>query len=173
MTRGAPFVVWLLLVVWGAWLFAVQGALASLPALGQWVPDAGLLLLLALDARLERREARIAAGLVALARVAFTADPPLAVLAGYLAVVWIAGRLREIVEIDRPLSRALLAGLLAAALSAFWIASRTLALGPAAAFPAGGGIVLRGALATAAAALLLPPLLARLPGLTPLGRRAA
>ncbi len=176
MSRRASssiYVAWLLLVVWCAWLYAAQGALASEPVVGAWAPDLGLLLLLALDGRMARNDARLAALLVALTRIAFTADPPLAVFAGYLTAFWLSGRLREIVEIDRPLPRTILAGLLSCMLSAFWITSRIVAVSSEVTFTLSPDLVWRGAVTTAIAALFFTPLLFRLPGLSPLWRRAA
>ena len=172
MRGRSPRLAWLLLVVWCAWLYAAQGALASEPGIGPWAPDLGLLLLLALDGRMARDDARLAALLVALTRISFTADPPLAIFAGYLGAFWLSGRLREIVEVDRPLPRAILAGGLAALLSTFWIASRLVSLSSETAFALSPDMVWRGAVTTAVAALLFMPLLLRLPGLSPLWRRA-
>lgn len=171
----ARSITWFLLVLWGAWLFAVQGLLGAMPAVGLWVPDFGLLLLFSIDGRTGRREARGAALAIALCRISFSTDPPLAVLAGYLGAVWFFGALREILEIDRPLPRALLAGVVASVLTIFWVLCRQLALPSESVLLPPAETVWKGAATTAALALLFLPLFARLPGLSPLslplGRR--
>jgi hypothetical protein len=163
--RGGRTISWVLFVGWCAWLIALQGVLGATPSIGFWAPDLGLLLLFALDGRVSPREARRAAILVALTRIAFSTDPPLAILAGYLGAVWFFGALRRIVEVDRPLPRALFAGIVAPVLAAFWILSRRLALSSEAALFPAAEIFWKGALSTALLALLVLPLLARLPGL--------
>lgn len=170
MTR-APVLAWVLLGVWSAWLFAVQGLVASADSLGTWTPELGLVLVLALDGHMRGRGARGVALLVSAARIAVGTDPPLAVVAGYLGFVGLTAGLRSTVEIDRPLPRALLAAAAALGLSAYWRTCRILDAGDVV-----GGLDVLGvwphAVSTAIAALFLPPVLARLPGLTPLwGRR--
>ena len=172
--KRAPLLAWVLLFLYGVWALALQGLLAAPRLLGACAPDLGLVLLLALGARLVPARARVAAVLIALARAGFSADPPAAELAGYLGAVGLSAALRAGLEIDRPLARALLAGLLSLLLTAFWLAVRMVAL---AAEPGGRGLgealLWPGALATAAAALFLAPALRRLPGLADLWRGRA
>jgi hypothetical protein len=167
---------WVLLGVWCAWLLALQGRLASGAApgalLGRWTPDLGIVMLLALGPTHRGARMGLAVAIVSGARIAFTSDPALAVLVGYVAVAGVASRLRETLEIDRAVPRALLAALLALVLSAYWMAAARIALGVGAAqvlaAPRWAG---ESALATGAAALVLAPLLVRLPGLSPFRRR--
>jgi len=105
---------------------------------------------------------------IALARIATGADPPFAVLAGYLGVVGLSGPLRAIVLLDAPLARTLFAALCALCVGAYWVvASRiaepmlALGVGPLAAN-------WRPCIATGVGALLLAPFLKLLPGLSPL-----
>ena len=126
------------------------------------------MLLLALDRKLSRRDARIAALLVACARASLSADPPLALIAGYLGVVGVTGVLRSGLEIDRPVARAFVAGLCAAGLAFFWVLARAAQVPDAPGVPAGA--LVSSAVATGAAALLLVPLFGRLPGLSALSR---
>ena len=163
---------WILLFLWAAWLFALQGLAASSAGLGPWTPELGLVLLLALDGRVSPGRTRLAACLIAGARIAFSADPPLAVLAGYLGAVGFSGALREILDVDRGLARALLAGVLTLLLVGFWNLSRTLELAAEGLFAPAPGLAWRTAATTAIATLCLAPLLLRLPGITPLWRRA-
>lgn len=168
--RRWRYVAWILLVVWCAWLFAAQGFLSTEPAIGLWAPDLGLLFLFALDSRLDRSDGRLATLLIAATRVSFSTDPPLAVFAGYLGAFWLIGRLREIVEIDRPLPRVVLAGTAAFVLSGFWVLSRILALPPEVSVAPSPEMIWRSAVSTAVGALVLLPLLRSLPGLSPLWR---
>jgi hypothetical protein len=172
--RRSPLLAWLLVFLYALWIFALQGLLAGPRALGAWTPDLGLVFLLALGARIAPGRAPLAALVIALARSALAADPPLSLGAGYLGVAGFAGLLRSSLEIDRPLGRSLLAGISALALSSFWLAAGPLA-GAAGAGP-GASEALQawtwpGAAASALCALLLAPLLGRLPGLRPLRRR--
>ena len=171
--KRSPALAWLLLLVWSAWLLALQGLFAARAAVGAWTPDLGLVLLLGLGAGLGRRQAVLAALIVAGARTAFTSDPPLAVLVGYLAVIGVAGWLRGVLEIDRPLARVLVAAVLTLVLAAYWSLASRIALGPDALALPPPGWAWTNALATGAAALVLAPLLMRLPGLSPLRRARA
>lgn len=168
----APLFAWGCLLVWSTWLFALQGLLAANPRLGSWTPDAGLLFCFALLLALPESRARWAAVWIALARTAFGADPPLAVLAGYLGFVGLCHAARTVFDLERPLVRGLVAGLGAAGLARFWSAARAQALAAEGVrVPALETFAWTGAATTAVAALLLLPALARLPGLQPLRRR--
>jgi hypothetical protein len=170
---------WLLLSVWAVWIFALQAALGRSPALGSigpWVPDVGLVLALALAARLPTRDLPWVGLCVGLARASLSVDPPAAVIAGYLGAVAVARAFRSVIEIKSPPAIGLLAFVLALGLAG-WLglvhAQRAAAaLGPGAelAISVPGG-TWRGALATGITAALLSAALARLPGLTPLYRR--
>jgi len=159
--------------VWCTWLFALQGGIASAGLVGAFVPDLGLVVLLAICARLDRDRARRAAIVIAAVRIAFTADPPLAVVAGYVGVAWVLLALRGVVEVERLAPRALFGGLGALVLGAFWslahareLALRGIAVPP----PERLGAA---ALATALVAAAAVPWVARLPGLSPLTRPRA
>jgi hypothetical protein len=171
--RRSVLPAWACLVVWSAWLAALQGGLVSSRVFGAWVPDLGLVLLVGLAARIPRARARPLALAIAAVRVAFSTDPPLAILAGYLAAAEALVALRGIVEVDRLLPRALAAGLAALGLAAFWTLARgqELALRGLAApgSPLGPG-AWASAAATATAAALCLPHARRLPGLSPLWR---
>ena len=155
--------------LWSAWLFALQGFLAS-AWLGAWTPDLGLVLLLALDARLETAETRRAALLVALARATFSADAPAALVAGYLAVTGITRALRGGLEIDGFLPRAILAAGLAGALAAWWMLCYQLAQ-PGVQVAIALVDLWPTAVASGTAALVFTPLAIRLPGFASIRRR--
>lgn len=169
MTR-APGISWVLVGVWSAWLFGLQGLCASSASLGRWTPDLGLVFLLALEGRLTRSRARGLALCIAAARIAVGTDPPIAVVVGYLGIVGLASWLRSMVEIDNPLPRALLAAAGTLLLASYWQVCQGIAL--AGEVPAVQAFSLWPHLVgTAAAALVLAPMLARLPGISPLWRR--
>ncbi len=170
--RRAPLLAWLLLFLYGTWLLAFQGWLARPQHLGPWTPDLGLVLLVALGARLTPPRTRIASLLVALSRAAFSADPPLALCAGYLGVAGASSFLRAGIQVDGPLSRSLLTAVFAFVLACLWIGARAVAL---AASPLAASSELPVpwpvALSSAVAALFLVPCFHRLPGLRALRRR--
>ncbi len=176
MRRGV-WISWLMLAVWASWLTALQGVAVSKTMLGAWVPDVGVLLIVACAGSFQARDVSRAALVVALARIAYSVKPPVAVLAGFLGVSIVARGVLSFAEIGRPLVRTALSGALALALSDWFVlvhAARYGAeLGDTAAWKAAlmalPGL-LPGALASAGCALLLGPAFALLPGLTPLRR---
>lgn len=169
MIRRVPFTTWVLFYVWYAWGVAVQSFVADPARLGAWTPELGVLLIVAVEGVLPKREAvGVAIGL-ALLRMTFSADPPFAVFSGYLAIAWTLGALRELLLVDRALARTLLAFLLALAFGAWLEFAHARADGAALelAWPS----LAATAGATAFAALVGVPVARRLPGLTPLWQR--
>jgi hypothetical protein len=167
-----PLATWLLLAVWATWLSALQGIWASA---SPWAPDLGVALLVVLASRAGRSELPAVGLAIGLGRIAVSVDPPAAVLAGLLGVTLVVSALRGVLEVGGALPRAALAGA-SAALFAAWLGFvhdfrtadllrvQTLELHtPAAGWPS--------ALTTAVATLVLAPVLAHLPGLSPLSRR--
>jgi hypothetical protein len=170
---------WALLGVWAAWMFALQGMAAARSASSAWVPDLGLVLLLGLAARVSHEDLPKAALVVAFARCATSIDAPVAVIAAYFGAIGLARALRGVFEIGGVLPRTLLAGACAWLVTAWLEVVHVLRDARVAAQLTGAspdlGQVVRAllgawptALATAFAALLFGPWLARLPGLTPL-----
>lgn len=162
---------WLLFALWGLWLFALQGLCASHPRLGPWVPELGVVLLFALDERLESGARRGAACVLAASRVVFSAEPLLPLLAAYLGVSGTRAGLRSMVEVDRALVRAPLAAGTAFVAAGFWILCQRLALADAGIFSPEIEPPWRLALSTGLAVLFALPLVRRLPGLSPLTER--
>lgn len=178
------WVTWFLLAVWSTWLSALQGLALQQPAFASWVPDAGLVLLLALCARLEARDLPRVALAVALGRIAVSVEPPTAVLAACLGTALVVAGLRSVVELGDPFARTLLAFLVALAVArwhATVLSGRVLAdAGLYAESLRASWDAVRGPLpphaltraaATAGLALVFASALAHLPGLTPLRRR--
>lgn len=179
----SPVLPWILLVFWAAWAQAAQGLLAPVTP---WAPDLGVVLLLSLATRLPTEHLPKVALAVGLGRVALSVESPTAVFAGLLMLAAGARGLRSMLEVHGAVTRSLLAGLGAWGF-ALWLGyvheARVLAemSVQASQFPSvwaeleplSRAADWRGPLAAAAVALLLGPVLARLPGLGPLHRRKA
>ncbi len=169
------WVAWVLLAVWSAWLHALQGVLGHV-ATGAWTPDLGLCLFVALAPRVAAADLPRAALLLALTRATFSVDPPVAIGAAYLAAGLATGSLRTVLDLRSAPFRTALALVLSVALSAWLGLAHDVRVADALQFAGqsaawGGRGAWSVALATGAAALVLAPLLARLPGLSPLLQR--
>ncbi len=165
---SARFLAWILFAAYCAWLFAIEGWIGS----SRWVPDLGLVLLLAVLARAEIADAPFIALAAALARAAFGPEPPIVLLTGIFAITFLALFVRRTLELSRPSWRMLAALVLVLAFDAW--------LGLAQGVRSGAHEGLRvasllsawpAAITSALFALLFGPALARLPGLSPIRRR--
>jgi hypothetical protein len=166
----ARLLAWALLAVWLTWLFAIQARLGAGSAAAAWIPELGLVLAISVLAHLEEREGPILAIVLALSRSAFSSEPPVALLAGSLGLVLLGLSLRSVVELTGPLWRAIIAGGLVLVFD-LWLAlvhaARSLGAGPQVdVLP-----LLAAAATSGLLALFASPVLARLPGLTPLRSR--
>jgi hypothetical protein len=166
--NSARFLAWILFAAYCAWLFAFEGWIGS----SRWMPDLGLVLVLAVLARAEIADAPFIAFAAALARAAFGPEPPIVLLTGFLVVTFLALAARRTLELSRPLWRMLAALVLVLVFDAW--------LGLAQGVRSGAHEPLRAAamlsawpaaITSALLALLIGPLLARLPGLSPIRRR--
>lgn len=178
MNRVSPWR-WVLVAVWGTWLFAIQGFLAAHTWLDAWTPNLGLVLMLTLLGRVARAELYKVALALFFARAAVSIEPPVAILAVHLFVVALAYSLRGVIEISRPMPRSLLAGVNAFLFAAWFelvhrVRDARDAAAAAVEVARGEGLIEAlavgwpCALSTALLALVAGPLFARLPGLTPL-----
>ncbi|MBK7641717.1 MAG: hypothetical protein IPJ19_01485 [Planctomycetes bacterium] len=164
-------------VAFGAWLlvcFALQGQFAR-GGTAMWFPELGLVLLFSLLARMEERDAWIAGVLAALVRSAFSSEPPLVQLSGLLGFALLVMALRSSLEISAPLLRGVVAVLCIFACD-LWIflacCARTYwAHGSLAGFEPPVLPLALIALSSGVLALVAGPLLAQLPGLSPLRSR--
>lgn len=163
---------WILFTAWISWGFALQARLTAAGSAGPFVPEIGLVLALAVLARLDEREAPILALVVALSRLAYSAETAAALLAGSLGLCLLALGVRSVVELTGPLWRAVTTGALVA-LFDLWLAltHAVRPTGSAAGLPLGLGSLLAVAFSSGLLALFAGPALARLPGLTPLRSR--
>lgn len=163
---------WLMLGVWGSWIVAAQGILVAQTSLAAWLPDAGLVLLVACAGRFHKRDVPGAALLLALSRVAYTIEPPTAVFAAFLFTAILVHAIRSALEVNGPLLRTVV-GACAGWLFPAWLLVVRHARdgGETAALVSEILGLWRIAFTTALFALALGPLLAHLPGLTPLRTR--
>ena len=165
---------WISFSVWLLLCFALQGQLAR-GALAYAFPELGLVFLLALLARMEERDAWLAGALAALVRSAFASEPPLVQLSGLLGFALLVMALRGTLEISAPLLRASVTILCVFALD-LWLylacAARVYwARGDLAAAQPPLVSLLLVALSSGLLAFVAGPLLAQLPGLSPLRSR--
>jgi hypothetical protein len=153
-------------------MFALQSSFAAGNGASRFIPDFGLVLALSLLARLDAADIPLCALLTAFARSACSIEPNVPLCAGIMAVFALALAARSVVELTGPLWRMLAAGLFVFAFDAWLMVvqrqqlsthSIHLDLPLARAWPA--------AVASALLALVAGPLLAHLPGLSPLRRR--
>jgi len=117
--RGGRSIGWLMVLVWATWLEALSGWMGARPALAAWAPDLGLLLFLAIAARLgaklmaKKRETVGTFGLVVAMSAAEASVSSLGlapILAGWLGVLFFQGFWRRGLDVERPLLRLLIAG---------------------------------------------------------------
>ena len=117
--RGGRTVGWLMVLVWATWLEALSGWLGARPGWGPWAPDLGLLLFLAIAARLgakwmaNKRETVGTFGLVVALSAAEGAVSSLslaAILAGWLGSLFLQEFWRRGLDVERPLLRMSIAG---------------------------------------------------------------
>ncbi|MCY2961216.1 MAG: hypothetical protein NTY35_13730 [Planctomycetota bacterium] len=163
---------WTLFLVWAVSLAGLQGILAR-HAAGSWVPDAALVLSVVVLARCEVGDLALLALLTAFARAATSGEPPLVLFTGILGALLAALAVRGAFELSGPLGRTL-ATAIAAGMFQAWIsiARDAREVNHSIDFAAAAGTALPVALASALLAFALGPLLARLPGLTPLWSRS-
>jgi hypothetical protein len=165
-------VAWLLLAFWAAWCFALEGWLATGSA-ARWVPDLGLVLALSVLARAEASDAMWIALTAAIARAAFGPEPPIVLLTGFSIVVFLALAARRAVETSGAVSRAALALVLVLVFDMWLGIAQAMRAGGAESFHSAALFSsLPAAITSGAVALGFGPLLSRLPGLTPIRRRA-
>jgi len=169
---GSRLLGWVLFTAWISWSFALQARFAAASAAGPFVPEIGLVLALAVLARLDEREAPILALIVALSRLAYSGEPVAALLAGSLGLILLALAVRSVVELTGPLWRTVTTAALVAAFD-LWLAVTHAArpVGASAGLAVGFGSLLAAAFSSGLLALFAGPTLARLPGLTPLRSR--
>lgn len=160
---------WLALFVWLLLAFLTQSVLE-----GRWVPELGLVLLVALAARMEEREAFLAALLAAFVRASFSGEGWIVAAAGLLGAVLLVLSVRSLLEVSAPLYSSLLMFALVVAMTGFWwLATEARAYWtqspgiPSPAWMSVFQVALSSALLASVACWLVP----RLPGLAPLVSR--
>ncbi len=172
MRRGRSLA-WLMLLVWGTWLSALQAALITHGFLGPWVPDLVLILLVALACQLHRRDVAPAALMLALTRTATSVDSAAAILAAFGLLAALLQGLRRLAESNRLSVRFVLVGGTALIWSSWLAVVRCAQLAESASVQSVSeqmAPLLPGVLASACAGVVLFNALLRLPGMTPLRR---
>jgi hypothetical protein len=163
---------WALYFVWAALLAGLQGLLtrAGAPA---FVPDAALVLAVLVLARAEVADLAPLVLLTAFARAATSGEAPIVLVTGILGALLAALALRGALELSGVIGRTLAALVATGACQAWAVLARAARAdgGEADALAAWTSAVPVG-IASALLALVLGPLLARLPGLAPLRSRA-
>jgi len=167
MKSPSRLAAWCLLVVWFAWIHALQERMSASETFGLATPDLGMVLFVGLLAAVRKDDVYLLAVLAAIGRKTFSIDPGLAILCGFLGLAWIASLLRHMVELSSPLWRALIAGAGACGLASWLELVRLARLGPD--WPHFESI-LPLAFTSALVALALGGLAGFLPGLGPLRR---
>ncbi len=120
MKSSSRLVAWVLVVVWFAWVHALQERMSVSETFGIATPDLGMVLFVGLLAAVRKGDIFLLAILAAIGRKSFSIDPSLAILCGFLALAWVTSLLRHMVELSSPLWRALISGAGALGL-AFWL----------------------------------------------------
>lgn len=171
---------WVWVTLWATWSFAARGFFGDAFAVGPWMPDFGLALLVVLCARVPRDDLAWLALVFGLARVAVSIDPPVASLAVAFGAVALARTLRGVVDAQRLLPRALVTFVVVFAAEVWLSLAHFVRLRDDALAALGGGperpvasVLVEAcgaAAATAAFVLVFGGALAHLPGLTPLWR---
>ena len=165
MSGQSRLAAWLLVVVWFAWLHALQERLTQNEVFALATPDLGMVLFVVLLGAVRRSDVFLLAILAALGRKSFSVDPSLAILCAFLALAWLASALRHLVELESPLWRAVLAAAGACGLSLWLEVVRYAQVGQA--LPQLEGLVPL-AFTSGLTALAVGGALVRLPGLSAL-----
>ena len=165
--RDSRFGAWCMALVWAAWICGGQAFVANAWGSGAsatWMPDVLVVMLLAWCARFDPSVLPGVIAVACAARLAFTADPPVAVACGVIAIGSFAFLLRDVAEASAPLLRTALGGLGAVALAAWLILVQRVRDGDHASSMEVWA-ALPTALSTGICAFALGPLFAKLPGL--------
>ncbi len=120
MKSSSRLLAWFFLVLWFAWIHALQERLSVNETFALATPDLGMVFFVGLLGVVRKNDLFLVAILAAICRKSFSVEPGLAILCGFLALAWLASLLREMVELSSPLWRAVLAGLGALGLS-LWL----------------------------------------------------
>lgn len=155
-------VAWLVALVWFTWAAAIDTQLRGDGHSSAWLPDLGAALLVAWSVRVEVRHLWTLACLAALARASFSVEPPVALLAGHLAVVMGVRFGRKSFDLTRPFGRALVGGAVASGWI-LWAWIVLVARHGEGVMPTWGALV-SAAMGTAALTLFLGGLFTKLPG---------
>ncbi len=182
--RTPRWISWGMLALWAALILTVQLVLVyrvypGTAAAFLWMPDLTIAFAVALAVRIPRTEILPVVCVMAIVRIAFSTDPPVAILAAFLAVSLLIAGLRSGIDVGGLLPRTFLAFVCSLGMSVWGrvvlharnrnlvgsdMAEDSLVQFMNAALPA--------AFVTCAVVGMFGVLMARLPGLSPLYQRA-
>ncbi len=171
---------WGMLALWSALILSVQLVLVYRVHPGGaaqyiWMPDLTIALAVAVAVRIPRTKILPVVLVMAVVRIAFSTDPPVAILAAFLAVSLLVAGLRTGIDVGGVLPRTLIAFTCALGMSVWGrvvLHARNRGLGGSGFAEEGFSQLLHAALpaalVTCAVVGMFGVLLARLPGLSPL-----
>lgn len=112
--RSSPVISWGMLALWSALLLSLQLVLVYRmhphgAGAGTWMPDWTVALAVALAVRVPRAQILPVVLVLALVRVAFSTDPPVAIFAAFLGVSLFVNGLRVAVDVSGLLPRTTIA----------------------------------------------------------------
>ncbi len=163
-------VAWVLFTAWLVWMQSLQ-ALWSRHG-GALVPDLGLVLVFSVLARLEARDAPWMVVSALVARAALAVEPAVALAAGFALVVALVFFVRGAFELTMATWRALFCGLSVLVFDGWLVfVQHVRGLAEGSSFVLAMLALVPVAITSALVSLACGPLLAHLPGLTPLRRR--
>ncbi len=181
--RSSHWVSWGMLALWSALILSIQLVFVYRVQPGSaaqyiWMPDLTIALAVALAVRVPRKEILPVVLVMAIVRIAFSTDPPVAIMAAFLAVSLLVTGLRKGIDVCGLLPRTLIAFICTLGMSVWGrvvLDVRNRGLGGSS---LGGeslsqflSAALPAALVTCAIVGMFGVLLARLPGLSPLYQR--
>lgn len=177
--RSPRWISWVMLAIWSALILTLQLVLVYRIAPGSaahylWLPDLTVALAVALAVRVPRTEVLPVVLVMAVMRISFSTDPPVAILAAFLAISLLVGGLRSGIDVGGLVPRTLLAFVCTAGMS-MWgqvvLHARNRGLGSAHDWSSLLAGSVPAALMTCVLVALFGVAMARLPGLTPLYQR--
>ncbi len=120
--RSPRLISWGMLAIWSALILTVQLVLVyrvypGTAAQYLWMPDLTIALAVALAVRVPRKEVLPVVLVMAVVRMAFSTDPPVAILAAFIGISLLVGGLRSGIDVGGLLPRTLLAFVCTAAMS--------------------------------------------------------
>ncbi|MDF1838134.1 MAG: hypothetical protein P1V35_09720 [Planctomycetota bacterium] len=177
--KNPRWISWGMLAVWSTLILTLQLVLVYRVYPGSaakyiWMPDLTIALAVALAVRVPRSEVLPVVLVMAIVRIAFSTDPPVAILAAFLAVSLLVGGLRSGIDVAGVVPRTLLAFVCAAGMSVWGhvvLHARNRGFSSGSDFSQLLSDSMPAALMTCILVAMFGAFLAHLPGLSPLYKR--